>query len=82
LLLGLSKYFVEYNGDRPHLTLGNKTPDDVYQSAIEDGAKIVDKYGAKQGFPVALRFSGTAFRKDNRNRIKKIGAAPTQLYET
>ena len=33
LLLGLSKYFVEYNGERPHQALGNKTPDEVYQSA-------------------------------------------------
>ena len=36
LLLGLSKYFVMYNGDRPHQALGNKTPDEVYQSASGD----------------------------------------------
>ena len=65
LLLGLSKYFVEYNGDRPHQALGNKTPDEVYQSASGGGAMIVDKYGAKEGLPVALRSSGTAFRKDS-----------------
>jgi putative transposase len=78
LLLGLSKYFVEYNGDRPHLALGNKTPDEVYQSASGGGAMIVDKYGAKEGLPVALRSSGTAFRKDIRN---KIWAAPTSCMK-
>ena len=39
LLLGLSKYFVMYNGDRPHQALGNKTPDEVYQSASGGGAE-------------------------------------------
>jgi putative transposase len=78
LLLGLSKYFVMYNGDRPHQALGNKTPGEVYQSASGGGAMIVDKYGAKEGLPVALRCSGTAFRKDSlekdiRNRIQKPG---------
>jgi hypothetical protein len=73
LHLGLGKYFVEYNGDRPHQALGNKTPDEVYQSASGGGAMIVDKYGAKEGLPVALRSSGTALRKDIRNRIQKPG---------
>ena len=65
LLLGLSKYFVMYNGDRPHQALGNKTPDEVYQSVSAGGAMIVDQYGVKVGLPVALCSSGTAFRKDS-----------------
>ena len=73
LLLGLSKYFVMYNDERPHQALGNKTPDKVYESASGGGAMIVDKYGAKEGLAVALRSSGTAFRKDIRNRIQKPG---------
>ena len=86
LLLGLSKYFVEYNGDRPHQALGNKTPDEVYQSASGGGAMIVDKYGAKEGLPVALRSSGTAFRKDSLEKtlgieFKNRGSAE-QLHET
>jgi putative transposase len=85
LLLGLSKYFVEYNGDRPHQALGNKTPDEVYESASGGGAMIVDKYGAKQGLPVALRSSGTAFKNDSiektlRIEFKNRGSAD-QLHE-
>ena len=86
LLLGLSNYFMKYNGDRPHQALGNKTPDEVYQSASGGGAMIVDKYGAKRGLPVALRSSGTEFRKDNLEKtlgieFKNRGSAE-QLHET
>jgi len=53
--------------------LGNKTADEVYQSASGGGTMIVDKYGVKEGLPVALRSSGIAFRKDIRNSIQKPG---------
>ncbi len=47
---------------------------------------IVDKYGAKEGLPVALRCSGTAFRKDSLEKtlgieFKNRGSAD-QLHET
>ena len=47
---------------------------------------IVDKYGAKEGLPVALRSSGTAFRKDSLEKtlgieLKNRGSAE-QLHET
>ena len=48
LTLGLTDYFAFYNDERPHQTLGNRTPDQVYMSGQGGGAKIVDKYG-KQG---------------------------------
>ena len=48
LLLGLTDYFVFYNNDRPHQSLGYETPSVVYQTATGGGAKIVDKYGAKE----------------------------------
>ena len=48
LLLGLTDYFVFYNEDRPHQSLGYETPSVVYQTATGGGAKIVDKYGTTE----------------------------------
>ena len=64
LLVGLTKYFAFYNGERPHQALENQTPDVVYRNASGGGAMIVDKYGAAQGLPIALRSTGTAFEED------------------
>ena len=44
LMIGLAKYFILYNGERPHQALGNKTPEVVYRTAIGGGAIILDKY--------------------------------------
>lgn len=44
LMIGLAKYFILYNGERPHQSLGNKTPEVVYRTAIGGGAMILDKY--------------------------------------
>jgi putative transposase len=44
LLLGLTKYFVFYNTERPHQSLGYDTPDQVYRTASGGGARVVDKY--------------------------------------
>ena len=45
LLLGLTEYFAFYNGERPHQSLGYRTPDDVYRSGDGGGACIVDRFG-------------------------------------
>jgi putative transposase len=45
LMLGLTAYFTFYNGERPHQSLGQKTPDVVYRSGAGGGAMIVDKFG-------------------------------------
>jgi putative transposase len=45
LLLGLTEYFAFYNGERPHQSLGNRTPDAVYCSGEGGGASIVDRFG-------------------------------------
>ena len=59
LMVGLTEYFVFYNGERPHQSLANNTPDAVYRSAIGGGAMIVDKFGgAVEGTPVPLRSTG------------------------
>ena len=61
LLLGLTQYFSFYNVEHPHQGLQNRTPDEVYQSACGGGAMILDKYGAAEAIPIALRSTGTAF---------------------
>ena len=43
LTLGLTEYFVFYNAERPHQSLGNRTPQVVYEGAQWGGAVIVDK---------------------------------------
>ena len=61
LVVGLSKYFAFYNGERPHQSLGNKTPDVVYQTGVGGGAMIVDKFGgAGEEPPVPLRSTGAS----------------------
>jgi putative transposase len=56
LVIGLTEYFVFYNGERPHQSLGQKTPEFVYRTAIGGGAVIVDKFGgAVDETPVPLR---------------------------
>jgi putative transposase len=56
LTVGLAEYFIFYNSERPHQSLGQKTPDVVYNTAIGGGAMIVDKYPrAVAGSAVPLR---------------------------
>lgn len=47
LMIGLSKYFVLYNTERPHQSLDYKTPDSVYASASGGGALIIDKFAER-----------------------------------
>ena len=59
LMVGLTKYFAFYNGERPHQSLSDKTPDVVYCTAIGGGAMILDKFGGADGeSPVPLRSTG------------------------
>jgi len=59
LMVGLAEYFIFYNGERPHQSLGQKTPEVVYRTAIGGGAVIVDKFPrAVEGTPVPLRSTG------------------------
>lgn len=48
LLIGLTEYFVFYNGERPHQSLGYTTPDEVYETAVGGGASIVDKFSPSE----------------------------------
>ena len=54
LRVGLIKYFIFYNGERPHQALKNQTPDGVYQAATGGGVMILEKYGAVKELPIAL----------------------------
>lgn len=44
LMLGLTKYFMFYNEERPHQGLGYQTPNSVYRTATGGGALIADKF--------------------------------------
>ena len=68
LMVGLADYFVFYNGERPHQSLGQQTPDVVYRSAIGGGAMIIDKFrGAVEGSPVPLRSTGDSSTPEARS---------------
>jgi len=59
LSVGLAEYFAFYNGERPHQSLGQQTPDIVYRTATGGGAMILDKFGgAVEESPVPLRSTG------------------------
>lgn len=52
LQLGLTEYFEFYNTERPHQSLGNLTPIQVYQTGSGGGARIVDKFKERKTFLV------------------------------
>ena len=51
LMIGLTEYFVFYNDERPHRSLGNLTPDTVYDTASGGGARIIDKFSKNEAAP-------------------------------
>jgi putative transposase len=48
LMVGLAQYFAFYNEERPHQSLGYRTPASVYRSGVGGGALIIDKYGSTE----------------------------------
>ncbi len=80
LMVGLSEYFAFYNGERPHPSLGHKTPDVVYRTAIGGGAVIVDKFPrAVEEPPVPLRSTGDSSTAKARSEAK-TKAKPGQRH--
>ena len=68
LLVGLTEYFVFYNNERPHQSLGDRTPDVVYRTGIGGGAMILDKFGgAGENPPVPLRSTGVSSPAEERS---------------
>ena len=52
LMVGLAAYIAFDNGERPHQSLANRTPDEVFKTGTGGGALIVDKFGSVRGeFP-------------------------------
>ena len=76
LMIGLTKYFALYNGERPHQSLGYKTPDVVYRTAMGGGALIVDKFGgAVEEHPVPLRSTGCSSTAEARSQTTATSTA-------
>ena len=65
LRAGLTEYFVFYNSERPHQSLGQRTPESVYKAATGGGAVIVDKYHLRREAASLLRYApqGGSLRK-------------------
>jgi putative transposase len=70
LLMGLSHYFLFYNTERRHQSLGYPTPDVVYRTATGGGAPIVDKFGDARQASSAAALRSTA---ENACRARELG---------
>lgn len=57
-MIGLAEYSVFYNGERPHQSLGNLTPDQVYATANVGGARIVDKFSNNEAASSSCKKAG------------------------
>ena len=55
LLIGLTHYFLFYNSERRHQSLGYVTPDTVYRTGVGGGAMIVNKFGNVAGVTFSER---------------------------
>lgn len=84
LMVGLTKYFFFYNGERPHQSLGDKTPEVVYRTATGGGAMILDKYPRAVGEPpVPLRSTGGSPTAETRSKTEaKATAKATPRTDT
>ena len=82
LTIGLIEYFVFYNGERPHQSLGQDTPDVVYQTGMGGGAMILDKYPRAVEEPTvplrATECSSTAKASSNTTATIEEKAKPGQ----
>ena len=80
LTLGLAEYFAFYNGERPHQSLGQKTPNAVYRTATGGGAVIVDKFGgAVEAPPVPLRSTGVPPPQKQDQKQRQTRGSAVQL---
>lgn len=69
---GLKQYFTFYNEERPHQSLGNLTPDDVYCAASGGGAMIVERYpaaGAESAVPLRSTADSAPAKKETEEEV-------------
>jgi putative transposase len=65
LMVGMTKYMSFFNDERPHQSLGDRTPDQVYRDGVGGGAIILDKYGDARVEPsVSLRSTTDSTRTE------------------
>ncbi len=76
LLLGLTEYFVFYNTERTHQSLGYDTPDQVYRTGSGGGARIVDKFSAtkKSFLEIEAKNRGSAVQLHDKGDHLKLDA--------
>jgi len=83
LTLGLAGYFAFYNGERPHQSLGNRTPLAVHKSGQGGGAMIVDKFGGARGEPsVPLRSTEVSPRATSTSKATSTSRATSTATAT
>ena len=71
LTLGLAVYFAFYNGERPHQSLGQQTPNNVYRTETGCGAMILVKFkGTPEESPVPLRPTGDSSAEEGKSKDK------------
>ena len=68
LLLGLTDYFLFYNGERRHQSLGYAIPNAVYLTATGGGAKIIDRFNNAR----EVTLPAEKLRSVNQLRFKRV----------
>jgi putative transposase len=60
LMCGLTRYFVDYNEERPHQSLGYQTPNVVHSTSAGGGAMIVDRFSREEKAETGQRRSAAS----------------------
>jgi putative transposase len=81
LTLGLTRCFAFTNGERPHQSLGSRTPDEAQASGQGGGARIVARFGGvREASPAPLGYAGDASRAKTGQRCSAASAFMDAAY--